>query len=163
MGFIKTRVNDDELANDLLQEVFVKIHLHLPSLQDSKKLASWVYSISRNAIIDYYRKNKGEKEANIETKWLEEENNGLTKDFSRCVNSFLQEMDEKDRDILEKTTYGTLSQKEYAAKHQLSYSATKSRVQRARKKLKELFVECCNLQADKYGNIISSKEEDCNC
>ena len=65
--------------------------------------------------------------------------------------------------ILNKTVYEGMSQKEYAESINLSYTATKSRVQRARKKLKDLFVECCAIETDRYGNIISEKKEDCNC
>ena len=52
-------------------------------------------------------------------------------------------------------------QKEYAKQHGLSYSATKSRIQRARQKLKASFVACCNLQSDTYGNIISYSKNNC--
>src|SRR5215470_2178138 len=53
--FIRRRVPDETVAEDLLQDVFLKIHLHMDTLKDVKRLESWIYQITRNAIIDYYR------------------------------------------------------------------------------------------------------------
>ena len=54
-GFIKSRIHNQELAEDLLQEVFIKIHTNLNSLGEGANLVSWIYRITRNTIIDYYR------------------------------------------------------------------------------------------------------------
>ncbi|HZQ07164.1 MAG TPA: sigma-70 family RNA polymerase sigma factor, partial [Anaerolineae bacterium] len=54
--FIQKRVGSAQVAEDILQDVFLKIHLHLNSLQDETRLQSWIYQITRNAIADYYRR-----------------------------------------------------------------------------------------------------------
>jgi len=163
LKFIKARVNEQDEAEDILQEVFIKIHLNIKSIQEKAKISSWVYAITRNAIIDYYRKRKRmDHPENFELQ-LEEELEESKQDFSSCLTSFIEQLPEKDQEALNKTAFGNVSQKEYAKELQLSYSATKSRVQRAREKLKDLFVACCAIETDHYGNIISSKEEDCNC
>src|SRR5438477_11812766 len=41
-----------------LQDVFLKIHTHIDTLRDEDKLQGWIYQIARNAITDYYRKEK---------------------------------------------------------------------------------------------------------
>src|SRR5215469_11416541 len=53
--FIRRRVSDEVTAEDVLQDVFLKIHQHMETLKDVKRLESWIYQITRNAIIDYYR------------------------------------------------------------------------------------------------------------
>jgi RNA polymerase sigma-70 factor (ECF subfamily) len=55
LAFIRRRVADEADAEDLLQEVFLRIHTHLCCLPELGKVKSWVYQITRNAIIDYYR------------------------------------------------------------------------------------------------------------
>jgi RNA polymerase sigma-70 factor (ECF subfamily) len=55
LQFIRARVADEGNAEDILQEVFLKIHQHIETLKDVKKLESWVYQITRHARIDYYR------------------------------------------------------------------------------------------------------------
>jgi RNA polymerase sigma-70 factor, ECF subfamily len=54
-SFISRRVVDDTAADDILQNVFLKMHAGLASLRDETKLKSWLYQIARNAIIDYFR------------------------------------------------------------------------------------------------------------
>lgn len=56
--FIRRRVGDPQTAEDLLQDVFVKIQGRLDQLHDPARLESWIYLIARNAIIDHYRTRK---------------------------------------------------------------------------------------------------------
>ncbi len=56
--FVYGRVNDEQVAKDILQEVFLKIQLNINQLKNTSKLTSWVYQITRNTILDYYRKPK---------------------------------------------------------------------------------------------------------
>src|SRR5258708_27600368 len=53
--FIRRRVSDEATAEDVLQEGFLKIHQHMETLRDVKNLESWIYQITRNAIVDSYR------------------------------------------------------------------------------------------------------------
>lgn len=53
--FIRRRVSDDHVADDLLQETFVRVHRNLPTLQEADRLAAWVYQIARNVIHDHHR------------------------------------------------------------------------------------------------------------
>ncbi|NPD86390.1 RNA polymerase sigma factor SigZ [Lentimicrobium sp. L6] len=163
LGFIISKVNDKDLAHDLLQEVFIKIHLKLSTISDKEKLTSWIYQITRNTIIDHYRKNKQFKEIKeIELKVPEHEVN-YNNDLLCCLKPFIEDLPEKYQDALLKTSYGTLSQKEYAKKQELSYSAAKSRIQRARKKLKDSFKKCCATESDKYGNVFQLDKRNCDC
>lgn len=53
-AFIRSRVADD-VVDDLLQDVFIKTHTRIDSLKENTKLESWLYQITRNTVIDYYR------------------------------------------------------------------------------------------------------------
>ena len=53
--FLRSRVSREADADDLLQEVFVRIHKRLPDLREPAKLQGWVYRIARNVVIDHYR------------------------------------------------------------------------------------------------------------
>ena len=163
LGFIKARVSNTENAEDILQDVFVKIHQKSEQLKDETKLASWIYQITRNAIIDFYRKKKiplSEIEAVEMNEEIEVKSNPQ---FIKCLMPFIDELPAKYKDALIKTVYGEMSQKEYAKEINLSYSGVKSRVQRARQMVKESFVNCCSIKTDNYGNVISSTIDDCSC
>ena len=56
--FIRGRVEDDAEAEDILQEVFIRIHRNLCCQADRDKPESWIYQIARNLIIDHYRKRR---------------------------------------------------------------------------------------------------------
>ncbi|MFO7869584.1 MAG: sigma factor [Bacteroidales bacterium] len=56
--FIFSRVKEREITNDILQDVFIKIHTNIETLTNESKLSSWMYQISRNTIHDYFRKLK---------------------------------------------------------------------------------------------------------
>ena len=143
LGFIKSRINDSSIADDLLQEVFIKIHLKKDNLNDDTKLTSWIYQITRNKIIDYYRKKRVEIPQEQFNTQLPEELGILNKDFTKCLIPFINQLSQTDKDIIHQTTFLGISQKEYAINNNLSYSTAKSKTQRARKKLKDLFINCC--------------------
>lgn len=163
LGFIKARVNNKDDAEDLLQEVFIKIHSKGSTLSKSDKLAPWVFQITRNSITDYYRKTERHVfKENVET-GFPEDITYLNKDLLVCLKPFVEQLPEKYRHALLQTSFEDKSQKEYAEENGLSYSAAKSRIQRARKQLKDLFVNCCVINTDKYGNIIDIEKGNYSC
>lgn len=161
-GFILSRVKDSQVAKDILQEVFIKIHLNISKLKSENKLTSWLYQITRNAIVDYFRKTK--PGAPLVDLADENQESASYLDFEKCMLRFVTELPEKYREALVKTELGTLSQKEYAAEAGISYSGAKSRVQRAKEELKELFVACCATKNQPENGEIEFKDpKDCTC
>lgn len=163
LGFIKSRINNEELAKDLLQEIFIKIHQKIDTIQNKQKITSWIYQITRNSIIDYYRKKKEDTTQLSLNINLPEEIEPVNSDFTKCLEPFIKQLSGKDQHILNNIYFGNVSQKEYAETYNLSYSAAKSRVQRAKEKLKSSFITCCKVNSDKYGNIISHDKDHCSC
>ena len=53
--FVLAKVSDPATVDDILQDVYLRIHTHIDSLRDCSRLQSWVYQIARNAIVDHYR------------------------------------------------------------------------------------------------------------
>ncbi|WP_338730621.1 RNA polymerase sigma factor SigZ [Bacillus subtilis] len=153
--YISHRVNDQSIVDDLLQIVFMKIQVHLPNLIDEQKIDSWIYRITRNTIIDFYRTKKTSEilpDVLHFNDSAEEEN--FTKEATVCIRSTIKRLPEKYREALELTEFQGLSQKELSEKLGISYSGAKSRVQRGRRKLKQLLEGCCHIEADRYGKIV---------
>jgi RNA polymerase sigma-70 factor (ECF subfamily) len=153
--FIIKRVHDEQSAEDILQDVFVKIHTHIDMLRDGHKLQSWIYQITRNAVYDYYRDQR--ITAGIpETLDLPEESD--ENDVERMLALSLREMVDCLPDVYRQalilTEYEGLTQRELARRLGISFSGAKSRVQRARGKLREMLLECCHLEFDRRGRII---------
>src|SRR5215469_7355378 len=160
--FIIKRVPDEQSAEDILQDVFVKIHTHIEMLKDGHKLQSWIYQIARNAVYDYYRDRR--ITAGIpETLDLPEEpgENDVEYMLALSLKGMVDCLPDVYRQALILTEYEGLTQKELAQRLGLSFSGAKSRVQRAREKLREILLECCHLEFDRRGRIIDYHPKAC--
>jgi len=162
-GFIKSKVNNQEDAKDILQDVFIKIHLKIESLTNPEKLTSWIYQITRNQINDFYRGTKNEVNLSEGFEIANEQKEDSPYCISSCLEPFTKQLDPKYQQALIETNYGTTSQKEFAEQYGLSYSTAKSRVQRAKKELKEIFMGCCVVQTNQEGQSAEIRNKDCGC
>lgn len=163
--FIRRRVADEATAEDLLQEVFLKIHQHGASLRDARRLESWIYQTTRNIIIDHYRRHQEPTSLDaLEAFDLPEElpADDIVSELLPCVQAMVLALPEQDRQALILTEYQGLTQKELGARLGLSFSGAKSRVQRAREKLKQQLLACCHFELDRRGHILDYRPR-CTC
>ena len=158
--FILKRTSDESIADDILQEIFVKIHSRINTLKDIRRLNSWIYQIARHTIIDYYRTKKAGTELPETITSLENRDNNNGVDVLPCVEAMVDRLPEKYRQAVILTTYQGLTQKEMGEKLGLSLSGAKSRSQRAREKLKDMLMECCDFELDRFGKIIDYEPKD---
>ena len=155
--FIRRRISDEHTAEDVLQDVFLKIHQHMETLKEVRKLESWIYQITRNAIIDSYRGSRSTttlEAAEVLDMPEELPDDDVVSELLPCVRAMVKSLPELDRQALVLTEYQGLTQKELAERLGLSFSGAKSRVQRAREKLKQQLLECCHFELDRRGHII---------
>jgi RNA polymerase sigma-70 factor, ECF subfamily len=164
--FIRQRVSDDATAEDLLQDVFLNIHQRMYSLRDVKKLEPWIYQITRNAIIDYYRSTRATTTLDVpEALQLAEDlpDEDVITELFPCVRAMVKSLPAQDRQALVLTEYQGLTQKELAERLGLSFSGAKSRVQRAREKLKQQLLACCHFELDNLGHVINYQPRCAHC
>lgn len=159
--FIIHRVKHHALAKDILQDVFIKIHLNLHSLKDHSKLKAWMYQLTRNTIADYYRKHKITDDTSEIPDDIDVPNASVEQGLESCITPFIQQLPTKYQEALTLSDIQGMSQMQLADQLNISYSAAKSRVQRARQKLKTLFTDCCRIHTDKYGNVLSYEKLGC--
>lgn len=164
-NFISKRVSNETDVEDILQEVFVRIHQNIDSLKDDNKIHSWIYQISRNAIVDYYRrKNRIEIiELDDDLAGESEQEINSNAEISACLKTMIESLPEKYRQALMLTEFENLTQKELSERMGLSLSGAKSRVQRGREKVKEMLLGCCHLEFDRMGNVIDYQHKSNNC
>lgn len=157
-GFIRKRVRDETMVEDLLQEVFLKIHQSIDTLHDVRKLESWIYQIARHTIVDAYRRTR--PAASLESSEalaLPEElpTDDVVSALFPCVRAMVNNLPELDRQALVLTEYRGLTQKELSEHLGISISGAKSRVQRARARLKQQLLACCHFELDRRGHVIN--------
>lgn len=154
-AFIRRRVEDDHVADDLLQDVFIRIHSKLDSVADEDRLVAWLYRIARNVVTDYYRRqsdatlDQGETVTDRDTG---DEN--LNEQVGQWLGNLVIHLPDEYREAIMLSELNGVRQTEIAERIGLSASGTKSRVQRGRKMLKEMLLQCCHFEFDRRGNVI---------
>ncbi len=160
--FILKHIQDEASAEDILQDVFLKIHTHINSLGESDKLQAWIYQIARNAIIDYYRAQKYKSDLREVAYVPEDPFDDVVGDLLPYVKKLVDSLPFDYRQALILTEYEGLTQKQLAERLGISISGAKSRVQRAREKVRLMLLNCCHFQFDRLGRIIDY-EPNCYC
>ena len=156
--YIQSRVKDPLDSEELLSQVMMKIYDHCEKLQGIRNTEAWLVTIARNAVTDYFRAQQKQPETNLpELVSLEEEPN-LMQELEACIPSLIARLPEKYAQPLADYELKGIPQKQLAITYGMSESGLKSRVQRGRKMLKELFTEYC-------GHLIEEQEscQDCDC
>ncbi|MCE1252668.1 MAG: RNA polymerase sigma factor SigZ [Anaerolineae bacterium] len=161
--FICSRTAYAADAEDILQDVFLRIHTHLGSVREVEKLESWIYQVARNSIIDYYRRGRRLVELKNDLPAELEEENEPDPGLAPYLRQLVESLPEPYRQAIQLTDYEGLSQKEMAGRLGISISGAKSRVQRARLKIKEMMLLCCHYEFDKRGAILEYRERCCCC
>ncbi len=163
-SFIYSKVHDEAIAEDILQEVFIRIHEKIGSLKDKTRVKSWIYQIARNLIMDHFRKTKklfGESEM------IEEPPEILDRDFmTEAIGDMVKMMDDLPAGYCQAlclTEIQGISIKDYANQAGITYTAAKTRVHRARGVLRDMLMRCCHYQFDRYGTVFGIAPHCCCC
>jgi RNA polymerase sigma-70 factor, ECF subfamily len=142
--FIQSRVNDPLDSEELLSEVMMKIYEHCEKLDQIKNMESWLIVVARNTVHDYFRKRH--KVGDLKEKALPDISNDeedFMNDLIGCVPVLIKKLPQKYAGPLLDHEYEGFKIKSLTKKYSLSESGVKSRIQRGRKMLRELFIEYC--------------------
>ena len=153
--FLLQRVRDEALADDLLQETFIRIHRGLGSVRDPSRIMPWLSSVARNVVTDHYRKES------LNNKTLEpmpsadsESTHNYNQELGQWLKDVVRTLPDKHRRAFELAEIEGRKQREVAAELGLSLSGAKSRIQRARAMLRKSLLDCCEVEFDRRGNAV---------
>lgn len=152
LNFIRSKVEDEKAVEDLLQEVSIKLYNNITRQTEIINYKKWLFQVTRNTIADFYRKNKKHSEIPIEQPQM------LTASSTSCIcdlSEFVirKYLPEKYGKPLYLSDLEQKPQQEIAEILNLSLTATKSRIQRARLKLKDLVEDCLEISYNSKGQI----------
>jgi RNA polymerase sigma-70 factor, ECF subfamily len=165
--FIASRASNEADVDDILQDVFVKIHLNIARLRDTTKLHSWVYQITRNAIIDHYRSRRSDLSLDASRDEFDRateagpEANAEREEMMACLRPMVERLPGDYQKALVMADVQGIAQAKIAGDLNLSLSGAKSRVQRARGKMKNMLLECCHFEFDSLGRATGMDKRDC--
>lgn len=154
-SFFRRRVADDQLAEDLLQETFLRIHNGIGSLQESERLVAWVYRIAHNTLMDHFRKGPP-KEVLVDDFDISQDqpDANYNEEVAGWLGYMVESLPARYRAAVKLAELEGVTQREVSEQLGLSVSGAKSRVQRGREKLKDLLLRCCHLELDGRGNVV---------
>ena len=157
--FVGKRVNDPHTADDITQDVMLKVRTQLDTLPPEDKLPAWTIAIARNAIIDDYRARAVRDHANLAdvalpTEATDAEADAAIRELTPCLVRMAEQLPQPYRDAMKLVDFEGLSQQELAGRLGVSLSGAKSRVQRARRQLRDMLQDCCDIEKDGRGNVL---------
>jgi RNA polymerase sigma-70 factor, ECF subfamily len=166
-AFIAKRIDNEAEVDDILQEVFLRMHRGIDSLKDRGRVVSWVYQITRHAIVDHYRgAERREIPAGLAADMemiptarstaLVADSKGSGEfrlELAGCLRPMIDQLNKEYREALLLVELEGLTQQAAAKRIGLSLSGMKSRVQRGRRQLKRKLDECCLIQLDQRHGI----------
>ena len=140
MGYIHARIRNRADAEDLCADVFEKVQRKLPDFDPSKaSVSTWIFTITRNTVIDHYRRSRPSEELDENLSDNIELDEGLlNSETLHELASALRSLPEEMRDIIVLRYYDGKPLTEIAEMMGLSYGAVKLRHQSALVKLRKV-------------------------
>lgn len=160
-GFLRTRVNSDAAAQDILQSAFLRAHKQLAAGDTPEQPRAWLYQIVRNLIVDAHRRAAQQQSlaekfaAELTGSELAHDEDDAFSLVARTLPMFIDQLDAPYRDALQMAELEGLTQAEAAARADISLSGMKSRIQRGRKKVYDSLEQCCAFELDARGHMVA--------
>lgn len=158
-AFLARRVPSGMDADDLLQEVFVRVIRNLNTLRATERPEAWLFQIARNALRDSLRARQ-RRDGRTDTLDIDlpddsdvASERASEVELAPCLTSMIGRLPEPYRSAIELTSIRGLTQADAAREAGVSLSGMKSRVQRGREQLRQMLVRCCEIQLDVRGGV----------
>ncbi|WP_261816944.1 RNA polymerase sigma factor SigZ [Vibrio gallicus] len=152
--YVIKQTGDPDVADDILQDVYIKASQNIEQLASREKIQNWLYRITYNTIMDFYRSQPNYEPLtdDVVDEPIPSEVINL-QSMAKCLRPMFDCLPEKYRQVMVLSELEELPQQVVAQQLGLSLSATKSRIQRGRVKLKGIVTDCCNVEAGAGGIV----------
>jgi RNA polymerase sigma-70 factor (ECF subfamily) len=156
--FLARRIGAAEV-DDVMQDVWLRVQRGLPGLKDEERFTSWLFQIARNAVADHQRIRARhplpDAPAGPELAAEPAEDDRETaRSLACCISMFVARLPSPYREAVTLVELEGLTVREAAEMVGVSVSGMKSRVQRGRAQLRQMFDECCEIALDARGKVI---------
>jgi len=152
-GYLRHRSGLDDEAEDLLQEVFIKALRQDILFCAIENPRAWLFQVARNALADRLRCARECILLPDDVPAPVADEHPVVDDLSQCLPRVLTELSEADRLAITLCDIEGHSQQELADQLGISLPGAKSRIQRARKRLRDRLVKACQVTFDERGEV----------
>jgi RNA polymerase sigma-70 factor (ECF subfamily) len=169
-AFVGRRVGNPADAEDIVQDVFVRMQRNLEALSSADRLDAWAFRITRNAIVDYYRAPHRRESSGKQTAKILDElaadsigaelSTDARAEMAHCIAPMVRQLPDDYRQAIELTELEDMTQTAAAERLGLSVPGMKSRVQRGRARLRAMLLRCCEIETDRRGRVVAFETRD---
>lgn len=161
LAFLEHRVGSREVAEDILQEAFVRGLAAAPELREQDSAVAWFYRMLRNALVDHWRRRASEQRAVDRAATLAEESvpavdAELMDTVCACVAELVETLKPEYADAVRRVDLGSVSVKTFAESAGITANNASVRLHRGREALRRQVQRSCGTCAD-HGCL------DCTC
>lgn len=153
LAFVRRRVDSPSAAEDILQDVFLKLLNKGDTVREEGSLHAWLYQVTRNAIIDHWRRARHHETVTDELP-SEAVDSPAGRELAQCLQPLIQALPETYREALQQSEIQEIPLKQVAQAQGISLPGAKSRIQRGRRKLKALLLDCCRVEVANSGQVL---------
>ncbi|WP_173064855.1 RNA polymerase sigma factor SigZ [Sulfurimicrobium lacus] len=151
-AWVRGRMGNAPDTEDMVQELFLKALRQDKKFCEISNARAWLFEVARNALADRLRLKKEQVE--LPDDLVSEANELAAVDsLAVCLPRALAELSEEDREVITLCDLEGLNQEDYARIKGISLPGAKSRVQRARKRLREHLTQACQVRFDEAGKV----------
>lgn len=176
-AFVARRVEGQANIDDLLQEVFLRIHQRAGSVRHDDRLLPWLFQVTRNVVADHYRA-AGQRAvasgfaaglgaepvgADPHTANTDQSARAARRELAACLRPIVEQLAPRYREAVHLVDLQGSTQVAAAAQLGLSVSGVKSRVQRGRRALARSLRECCTIDLDAGGRVKGFEQKGGRC
>ena len=151
-GYIYRKLKDPTLAEDLLQDTFIKALAKGAGFCQIEQPRAWLFRVAHNNMVDYLRRKPELLELDDNIRQPVDELAGV-ESLAACLPGALSALDPEDQNAITRCDLEGVTQAQFAEQEGLSVAGAKSRVQRARKRLKQQLKSACGVRYDEAGNV----------
>jgi len=154
LGFLKKRISNADVAEDLLQNAFVKSIEKRGDLRDEESIVAWFYRVLRNSVVDYYRQSGRNPQelvgilSDLESRAKAPPDS--QKEICQCVNPLLENLKPEYREALTTIDLGDGSLADLASRARITEGNAAVRIHRAREAMRKQVQMTCGACAEHH-------------
>jgi RNA polymerase sigma-70 factor (ECF subfamily) len=151
-GWLRHRLGNPIDADDVLQDLFVKAMRQGDRFCAIGNARAWLFEVARNSVADRLRRKRETIELPADLAG-EVEEVATVDSLVACLPRVLSELSPEDREAITLCDLEGLPQDEFARRKGLTLPGAKSRVQRARRRLRKQLLQACQVRFDAAGRV----------
>ncbi|HMS26183.1 MAG TPA: sigma-70 family RNA polymerase sigma factor [Burkholderiaceae bacterium] len=154
-SWLRRRLDQPHEVDDMLQDLFIKALRQGDQFCNIKNARAWLFEVARNALADRYKCKHEFLELPEDMAAADEEDLHAVDLLTVCLPRVMSELSQNDREVINMCDLQGLSQAEFAQRMNLSLPAAKSRIQRARERMRAHMTSACQVRFDSLGHVDS--------